>query len=80
MKNLIFALSIICLFLIACVYFKTGYFETSVSTNKTTFYLKKRNSISSSKYYRDLSGNWVLLDKNIVITEGSWTSTSIDMN
>ena len=79
MRNYIVILTVLCLFLVACIYFRTGYFESSISTNETTFYIKGKEPITSKKYYRDLSGNWILLDKNYVITEDGSKSTSINL-
>ncbi|TXI90330.1 MAG: hypothetical protein E6Q36_01665 [Chryseobacterium sp.] len=69
MKNYTVIISFICLFLFACIYFRTGYFESSIQKTETTFYIKGKDPITSKRYYRDLSGNWILLDKNIVITK-----------
>jgi hypothetical protein len=77
MKNYFFLLSALILFLIACIYFRTGYFDSSINTNETTFFLKGNDFITSKKYYRDLSGNWILLDKNIVITAESWKAINM---
>ncbi|MCD0480411.1 hypothetical protein LPB90_18385 [Chryseobacterium sp. LC2016-29] len=76
MKNYIVVLTVVCMFLVACIYFRTGYFEKSIETNESTFYIKGGDTITSKRYYRDLSGNWILLDKKIVITEDSWKATS----
>lgn len=72
MRNSIFILTVLCLFMFACIYFRTGYFESSIDKSETTFYIKGKEPITSKRYYRDLSGNWVLLDKKVVITEDSW--------
>lgn len=77
MRNYIFILTVFLLFLGACIYFRTGYFESSINTNETTFYLKGKDSITSKKYYRDLSGNFILLDRNYVITDGSWKAINM---
>ncbi|WP_419871041.1 hypothetical protein [Chryseobacterium sp. CT-SW4] len=77
MKNYFYLLSALILFLIGCIYFRTGYFESSISTNETTFFIKGKDSITSKKYYRDLSGNWILLDKNVVITAESWKAINM---
>lgn len=77
MRNFIVILTALFLFLVACIYFRTGYFESSIETNETTFYIKGKEPITSKRYYRDLSGNWILLDKNYVITEDSWKATSM---
>lgn len=79
MRNFIMLITVLCLFLIACIYFRTGYFESSIITQETTFYTKGKSPIISNRYYRDLSGNWILLDKNVVITEGSLKATSINV-
>ena len=79
MRSFTMLVIVLCLFLIACIYFRTGYFESSIVTQETTFYIKGKNPIISKRYYRDLSGNWILLDKNIVITEGSLKATSINV-
>lgn len=70
-------LKVLGLFLVVCIYFHTGYFESSIETNETAFFIKGKEHITSKRYYRDLSGNWILFDKNVVITEDSWKSTSI---
>lgn len=80
MKNFFIILSALVVFLIACIYLRTGYFESSISKNETTFYSKKGDSITSKRYYRDLSGNWILLDKKIVISDGSWQAISFKAN
>lgn len=77
MRNSIVILTFICLFLVACIYFRTGYFESSIETNESTFYIKGHEPITSKRYYRDLSGNWILLDKNVVITENNWKAMSV---
>ena len=77
MRNSIVILIILCLFLATCIYFRTGYFESSIETNESTFYIKGKDPITSKRYYRDLSGNWILLDKNVVITKDSFKATSI---
>ncbi|PWN59141.1 hypothetical protein [Chryseobacterium oncorhynchi] len=77
MRNYIFILTVFLLFLGACIYFRTGYFESSINTNETTFYIKGKEPITSKRYYRDLSGNWILLDKNYVITEDSWNAINM---
>lgn len=77
MKNYIVILTVLCLIMFACIYFRTGYFESSIETNEITFYIKGKEPITSKRYYRDLSGNWILLDKNYVITEDSWKATSL---
>lgn len=77
MKNFIIILSALVVFLIGCIYFRTGYFESSISKNESTFYTKDGDSITSKRYYRDLSGNWILLDKKVVITDGSWKAISL---
>lgn len=64
----------------ACIYFRTGYFESSIDTNETTFHLKGKEPITSKRYYRDLSGNWILLDRNVVIAEGSWKAINMKTN
>ena len=77
MKNIVFFLTVMIVFLAGCIYFRTGYFDSSIERNETTFYIKGKDSITSKKYYRDLSGNWILLDRNYVITKDSWKATSI---
>ncbi|KQT21018.1 hypothetical protein ASG22_16530 [Chryseobacterium sp. Leaf405] len=62
------------------IYFCTGYFKSSIETNESTFYIKNKEPITSKRYYRDLSGNWILLDKNVLITKDNWKSTSIKIN
>lgn len=80
MKNYIVIITFICLFLFACIYFRTGYFERSIETTETTFYSKDGDSITSKRYYRDLSNNWILLDKKVVITDGSWKAINMKTN
>lgn len=80
MKNYFVIISFICLFLFACIYFRTGYFESSIKKNEITFYFKNGDSIKSKRYYRDLSDNWILLDKKVVITPDSWQTTSLKTN
>lgn len=77
MRNFIIILSAGFLFLCACIYFRTGYFENSIQKNEATFYSKDGDSITSKRYYRDLSGNWILLDKKVVVTDGSWKAISV---
>lgn len=77
MKNLILILSFLVVFLIGCIYLRTGYFESSIQKNESTFYTKDGDSITSTRYYRDLSGNWILLDKKVVITNGTWKAMSL---
>lgn len=77
MRNYIVILTVLCLFLIACIYFRTGYFESSIQTNESTFYIKGGEPITSKRYYRDLSGNWILLDKKVVITEDNWQAINL---
>lgn len=77
MKNFIIILSALVIFLIGCLYLRTGYFESSIQKDESTFYTKDGDSISSKRYYRDLSGNWILLDKKVVITDGSWKAISV---
>lgn len=61
---------IIMVFLSMVLYHRTGYFESSRIMTKHTFRCETKDSISSSYLYVDLSGNWILLDKGIVIKEG----------
>jgi hypothetical protein len=76
-KNLlVFSGLIFLIFLSSMFYYRTGYFESSNQNNLTTFYTSN-DSITSKKYYRDLSGNWVLLDKKIVLTESDIKSMTI---
>lgn len=77
MKSTIIFLSGLIIFLFLCVYWRTGYFESSIQTNDTTIYLKGGDSVVSHRYYRDLSGNWILLDKNIIVPENLWSGTKI---
>lgn len=77
MRNFVVILTALLIFLVACIYFRTGYFESSISTNETTFYIKGKEPITSKRYYRDLSGNWILLDKHYVITEDSWKAINM---
>lgn len=79
-KNFIVIVVLLCVFLISCIYLRTGYFESSITTNQSTFYLKSGDSITTQRYYRDLSGNWILLDKNVVIPSAEWSATSISTN
>ncbi len=77
MKNFIIILSVFVIFLIGCLYLRTGYFESSIQKDESTFYTKDGDSITSKRYYRDLSGNWILLDKKVIITDGSWKAISV---
>ncbi|PWN59218.1 hypothetical protein [Chryseobacterium oncorhynchi] len=77
MKNFIIILSVLVIFLIGCLYLRTGYFESSIQKDESTFYTKDGDSITSKRYYRDLSGNWILLDKKVIITDGSWKAISV---
>lgn len=56
------------LFIIIVFYYRTGYFESSTRNNMTTFYTTK-DTIKTNIYYRDLSGNWILLEKGKVIKD-----------
>lgn len=77
MKNIGVILCVLLIYLLGCIYFRTGYFESSITKTETTFYIKGKEPITSNRYYRDLSGNWILLDKNYVITEDSWNAINI---
>lgn len=59
-----------CLFLIGCIYHRTPYFENSISTKSITFQ-RKNDTINSNRWYVDMVGNWILLDKNIVVQSGN---------
>lgn len=80
MRNYIVIFSAVILFLCACIYFRTGYFERSITKTETTFYIKGKEPITSKRYYRDLSGNWILLDKKVVITEDNHHSMDLKTN
>lgn len=77
MKSAIMLLGGLVIFLFLCIYWRTGYFESSIQTNDTTIYFKGGDSIVSQRYYRDLSGNWILLDKNIIVPESKWSGMKI---
>ncbi|SEC67031.1 hypothetical protein SAMN04489761_3457 [Tenacibaculum sp. MAR_2009_124] len=72
MKRIVWALTaLVILYIIGNIfYYRTGYFESSIIKQKHTFFCHTKDSISSSYFYVDLSGNWILLDKGIVIRDG----------
>lgn len=57
-------------FLSIIFYHRTGYFESSIIKKKYTFHCDTKDSISSSYFYVDISGNWILLDKGVVLKKG----------
>lgn len=59
----------VAVFLSMILYHRTGYFESSIVKKKHTFHCGTKDSISSSYFYVDLSGNWILLDKGVVLKE-----------
>lgn len=51
--------------------------------NPTTFYYKienKTDSIISNNYYRDIKGNWILLDKGKVFNQKQVSGMKISKN
>ncbi|WP_027384913.1 hypothetical protein [Epilithonimonas caeni] len=78
LKKIIVLLGLIIAFLLMCIYWRTGYFKISIQTNKTTIYLRNGDSIKTQNYYRDLSGNWIILDRNLVVPESNWKAMSVN--
>lgn len=67
MKKLI---PILIIFILLIVIITRGGFLTT--NTPTTFYYKRDNktdSIISKNYYRDINGNWILLDKGKVFNQ-----------
>lgn len=65
-NNLIYIFLVIIIYLTASIYYRTGYFDYSIITKETKFYTKK-DTIISNRFYIDLSGNIIILDKEKVI-------------
>ena len=65
----------VCLFLIGCIYYRTPYFDSSIMTQTITF---EEQAITSKKWYVDMGGNYILLDKNVVIPKGKLGIISIE--
>ena len=78
-NNIILVLFLIIIFLLGSIYYRTGYFRSSISKNKTLFYTKK-DTILSESFYFDLSGNVILLDKEKVILKKNIKIIEIPFN
>ena len=76
-NNALIILSAAFVFLAGTLYFRTPFFDSSINTNEATFEAKDGTTVVSSEYYRDLGGNWILLDKGVVIKDDELTMMSI---
>lgn len=80
MKNLLIILIGLLLFLLVCIYSRTGYFQSSLTTKETQIYFDSGDSITTHKYYVDLSGNLILLDKKVIVLKDDWSMISVNAN
>lgn len=78
MKKLV---PILIIFILLIIIITRGGFITT--NDPTTFYYKienKTDSIISKNYYRDIKGNWILLDKGRVFNQKQVSKMQISNN